>query len=110
AVGVSGAPLGAGAARRPRAPPPAGASTSAKAQPAPDGLPDFYAVPSKIPSKPGALIKSEKVNAPDADGTMYRVMYASESQTGKPVPVTGVVVVPNGPAPQGGFPVLTWAH
>ncbi len=88
----------------------AGASASAKAQPAPDGLPDFYAVPSKIPSKPGAVIKSEKVKAPDVEGTMYRVMYVSESQTGKPVPVTGIVVVPNGPAPKGGFPVLTWAH
>lgn len=88
----------------------AGASTTQKAQPAPDGLPDFYAVPSKIPSKPGAVIKSEKVAAPDVDGTVYRVMYVSESQTGKLVPVTGVVVVPKGSAPKGGFPIVAWAH
>lgn len=95
---VAGAPVGAGA------------STPQRAQPAPDGLPDFYAVPSKIPSKPGAVIKSEKVSAPDVDGTVYRVMYVSESQTGKPVPVTGVVIVPRGAAPEGGFPIVAWAH
>jgi pimeloyl-ACP methyl ester carboxylesterase len=87
-----------------------GASTSGRAQPAPDGLPDFYAVPSKIPSRPGALIKSEKVKAPEIDGTVYRVMYVSESETGKPVPVTGIVAIPDGDAPRGGFPVLGLAH
>ncbi len=88
----------------------AGASASGRAQPAPEGLPDFYAVPKKIPSENGALIKSQKVKAPDIDGTMYRVMYVSESETGKPVPVTGVIVVPNGTPPDGGWPVVAWAH
>jgi dipeptidyl aminopeptidase/acylaminoacyl peptidase len=82
----------------------------AAAAPAPDGLPDFYATPKKLPSKPGTLIKSQKVDAPDVDGTVYRVMYVSENQRGKPAAVTGVVVIPKGKAPAGGFPVVTWAH
>jgi fermentation-respiration switch protein FrsA (DUF1100 family) len=37
-------------------------------------------------------------------------MYTSRSQEGKPRAVTGVVVVPEGKAPKGGFPVVSWAH
>lgn len=85
-------------------------TSAAVAAPAPEGLPDFYAVPKKLPSEPGTLVKSEKVAAPAIDGTVYRVMYVSESQQGDPVAVTGVVVVPDGDAPAGGFPVLSWAH
>jgi dipeptidyl aminopeptidase/acylaminoacyl peptidase len=85
-------------------------ASSAVAEPAPDGLPAFYATPDKLPTKPGTLIKSEKVKAPDVDGTVYRVMYVSENQQGKPAAVTGVVVIPAGKAPKGGFPVVTWAH
>jgi len=85
-------------------------ASAAAAQPAPDGLPDFYAVPKKLPAKPGTLVKSEKIGAPGVAGTVYRVMYVSESQQGKPVAVTGVVVVPHGRAPKGGFPVVSWAH
>jgi dipeptidyl aminopeptidase/acylaminoacyl peptidase len=37
-------------------------------------------------------------------------MYLSESVTGDPIAVTGVVAVPATPAPEGGRPVITWAH
>jgi alpha-beta hydrolase superfamily lysophospholipase len=79
-------------------------------EPAPKGLPKFYAVPSKLPSKPGALIKSEKVDAPKVDGTVYRVMYTTETEQGDTRAVTGLIVVPKGTAPKGGWPVVTWAH
>ena len=89
-----------------------GAGTSAKKTPAPKGLPAFYSVPSSLAkAKPGELLKSQKVAAPDIDGTVYRVMYASTSlEDDSPVAVTGLIVVPDGPAPKGGFPVLSWAH
>jgi pimeloyl-ACP methyl ester carboxylesterase len=67
-------------------------------------------VPKPIPKKPGTLIKSEKVDAPDVHGTVYRVMYSSTSQEGKPRAITGVIVVPDTEAPKGGYPVVTWAH
>ena len=89
----------------------AGASIATKDTPAPNGLPAFYSVPQPLKGKPGTLLKSEKVKAPGMHGTVYRVMYLSSTLTGdKPVAVTGTVVVPDGTAPKGGFPVVSWAH
>jgi hypothetical protein len=90
---------------------PSGASSeNASGSPAP-GLPAFYAVPSHLPSdKPGTLIKEEKVPSGGIDGTVYRVMYVSESESGKPIAVTGLVMVPTTTPPAGGYPVVSWAH
>jgi len=78
--------------------------------PAPKGLPAFYAVPQPLPSTAGTLIKSQHLNVSGLDGTMYRVMYVSENVTNHPVPVTGLIAVPNRAAPAGGFPVVSWGH
>jgi pimeloyl-ACP methyl ester carboxylesterase len=87
------------------------ATTTTVLLPAPEGLPAFYAVPDPLPSdEPGALVKYEKVDAPDVNGTAYRVMYVSTTLRDEPVPVTGVIVVPNGTPPEGGWPVVTWGH
>ncbi len=91
--------------------PAAGASTpKAKVIPPPKGLPAFYAVPTPLPHVKGKLIKTQKVNAPGLHGTLYRVMYTSLNLQNKYVAVTGVVAVPNGTPPAGGFPVVTWGH
>src|SRR5579862_9003875 len=82
----------------------------AKPIPAPKGLPAFYSVPQPIPTKIGKLIKSQQIASTGVDGTVYRVMYVSETQLGKPVAVTGLVIVPNTPAPAGGYPVVSWGH
>ena len=37
-------------------------------------------------------------------------MYLSESITGEPIAVTGMIAVPDGAAPDGGREVITWAH
>jgi pimeloyl-ACP methyl ester carboxylesterase len=75
------------------------------------GLPSFYTIPSKLPSKvPGTLIKSEQIAADGIDGRVYRVMYVSESVYGKPTVVTGLVMVPDKAAPPGGYPVVSWGH
>lgn len=80
-------------------------------QAAPAGLPAFYGVPKPLPSnKPGALVKSEKVSAPSVNGTVYRVMYVSTTVHGDPTPVTGLVVIPKGTPPAGGWPTITWGH
>jgi dienelactone hydrolase len=55
-------------------------------------------------------VKYEKVDAPKINGTVYRVMYVSTTVRDEPVPVTGVIVVPKGEAPAGGWPVVTWGH
>ncbi|MBT0565924.1 lipase family protein [Williamsia sp. CHRR-6] len=46
----------------------------------------------------------------DADATAYRIRYVSQDDTGRPTPVTGVVAIPNGPAPEGGWPVVAFNH
>jgi len=58
----------------------------------------------------GALIRSEPIEgAPDA-ATAYRVLYKSEGLQGEPIAVSGVVIVPAGPAPAIGRPIVAWAH
>jgi pimeloyl-ACP methyl ester carboxylesterase len=79
--------------------------------PAPPGLPSFYSVPRPLPTTgPGTLLKSERIDVSGLHGTTYRVMYLSESVTNKPVPVTGLIVVPDRSAPAGGYPVVSWGH
>jgi alpha-beta hydrolase superfamily lysophospholipase len=92
--------------------PAAGASTAKAAAviPAPKGLPAFYAVPTPIPGVKGKLIKLQKVAVAGLHGTMYRVMYSSLNLQNKYIAVTGVIAVPNGTPPLGGFPVVSWGH
>lgn len=70
----------------------------------------FYSFSEPIPTKPGALIKSERVAAPSIKGAVYRVLYVSTTVDGKPTPVTGIVIVPNTRAPAAGYPVVSWGH
>jgi len=80
--------------------------------PAPKGLPAFYAVPQPLAKGPaGTLVKApKKIAAAGLHGTVYRVMYMSESVLNKPVVVTGLIIVPDTPAPAGGYPVVSWGH
>ena len=43
-------------------------------------------------------------------GPAYRVLYSTVNQHDQPAVSTGAVFLPPGPAPEGGFPVLAWAH
>jgi Secretory lipase len=40
----------------------------------------------------------------------YRITYSTRDAAGHPAPSSGVVFVPAGAAPAGGWPVLSWAH
>jgi Secretory lipase len=88
----------------------AGPTTTTSIVPAPKGLPAFYSFSEPIPQKPGTLIKSERVAAPNIKGSVYRVLYVSTTVHGQATPVTGVIIVPNTPAPANGYPVVSWAH
>jgi len=76
----------------------------------------FYTnVPSNLAKlKPGALIRSEPESTflPTLDGqsAAYRIMYRSTGQLGGPVAVSGMVFVPKGKAPRGGWPIVAWNH
>jgi len=85
-------------------------TTTTSIVPAPAGLPAFYSFREPIPTKPGTIIKSERVAAPNTKGTVYRVLYVSTTVANAPTPVSGIVIVPNKPAPAGGYPVVSWGH
>lgn len=71
---------------------------------------DVYLPPEPLPAGvPGELIWAEEVDAP-ADAKAWKVLYHSESLDGEDIAVSGLVVAPDGPVPEGGRPVVTWAH
>lgn len=61
----------------------------------------------------GKLLSAERIDTaaalPSAAST-YRISYTSIGARGQRIVVTGTVAVPPGPAPRGGWPVLSWAH
>jgi pimeloyl-ACP methyl ester carboxylesterase len=91
---------------------PATTTTTIVAAPAgiPPAVASFYSFSEPIPTKPGTLIKSEKVAAPNIKGTVYRVLYVSTTVDNTPTPVTGVIIVPKKAAPATGYPVVSWGH
>jgi pimeloyl-ACP methyl ester carboxylesterase len=92
----------------------AGAALAAK-QPAPKVGPSglkFYS-PGKLPAGPhGTLIWERPFTGVAAlkGATNWLVLYKQVGVTGKPVAVSGIVSVPKGKSPKGGWPVVTWAH
>jgi pimeloyl-ACP methyl ester carboxylesterase len=110
AVGITGATACSSSSKSAAPDVSATTTTTAAPIPAPKGLPAFYAVPQPLATKTGTLIKSEKVATPDVHGTVYRVMYVSQTVDDKPVAVTGSIAIPNTPPPAGGYPVVTWGH
>jgi pimeloyl-ACP methyl ester carboxylesterase len=75
----------------------------------------FYNVPAHVGRYPiGTTIKSGPAPKVEPEvrraGRMLRFMYRSESATGAPRAETGVIMVPHGKAPAGGWPVIAWDH
>jgi len=82
--------------------------TVAKAQ---AQLQPFYTPPADIPAEPGSLIRTEEIpNAGVPGGKAVRILYTSQDEAGKPVAVSGMIFVPDKPAPAEGREVLAWAH
>jgi pimeloyl-ACP methyl ester carboxylesterase len=87
----------------------------AKPSHAPRTLPltKFYDTPTPLPvGKPGDLIRSEPFDGYDLpfEISAVRILYHSRSPSGEDVAVSGVVLVPGGMPPAGGWPVIAWAH
>jgi len=79
----------------------------------------FYTASAKQikAGKPGSIIWSRQVKytangrvaLPSASKTMV-VLYRSLDPKGKPIAVSGIIDLPKGKAPKGGFKVISWAH
>ena len=70
----------------------------------------YQATDSEISGPVGSVIRKEpRVGAP-AGATAYKVLYRSTKPDGTPIAVSGIVIVPAGQAPAGGWPIVAWAH
>src|ERR1700722_1939939 len=72
--------------------------------------PFYQALAEEIAGPPGTLIRSEPMLFAPAGALAYRVLYRSTGLNGEPIAVSGVIVIPPGPPPPGGRPIVAWAH
>lgn len=84
------------------------------AGPATAAVPDSFYTPSAadLTGKHGQIAKSVSISGGSlpTGGRSHLIMYRSKAPDGTTVAVTGIVTVPKGKAPKGGFPVISWAH
>lgn len=82
-------------------------------------VPEFDGAPQLPPPDftddgPGSLIEvtpiTDVVELNEADATTFRVVYRSTSATGAPTEVSGVVAIPAGLPPRGGWPIISYGH
>src|SRR5579862_8801702 len=72
----------------------------------------LYETPGLKGTQPGALLKQEPSSAYSvpAGVSTIRILYHSLDAGGRAVATSGVVLIPSGHAPAGGWPVIAWAH
>lgn len=71
----------------------------------------FYEIAAdRISGPPGEILRVAPISGSPGGSSAYRVLYRSTGLDNRPIAVSGVVVVPSGPAPTGGRPVIAWAH
>ena len=74
----------------------------------------FYRPPDPLPYAPaGSIIRSQSIAAGaamPAGAHAYRVLFHTTSASGGDLAESGVLVVPGGTPPPGGFPIVSWAH
>ncbi|MBL8776155.1 MAG: hypothetical protein JNK12_09495 [Acidimicrobiales bacterium] len=72
---------------------------------------DLYRPPASLveAGPAGSLIWYQGIVSPVAGSRAWRVVYRSRGLEGEPVAVSGLLIRPGGPAPAGGFPVVSWA-
>lgn len=75
---------------------------------APEGA-AFYIPPAPVPGELGDVIWAREAGSVPG-GKLYVVLYRSETLRGEPIGVSGWIGVPDGDAPEGGRPIMTWGH
>lgn len=78
-------------------------------------LSDFYVPPSTLPTKPGVLIRqealSETLEIPGADENIRLLYSSTDGLSGDDrIAVSGTLYMPEGTAPEGGWPLILWSH
>jgi acetyl esterase/lipase len=67
-------------------------------------------VTATISGRPGGILLREPLPGAPRGAKAWRVLYVSQGMQGERIPVSGVVIVPAGPAPAQGRDVIAWAH
>lgn len=76
-----------------------------------DALAPFYQPPDPLPDvTPGTILRSEPLGIAVPGGSALRILYMSQRGDGTPRVASGMVFVPDRPAPSAGRPVVAWAH
>ena len=71
----------------------------------------FYDTPGGLQDgRAGTLLRSGSIFLPGAGQQGWRILYQSTGLDGRPIAVSGLFVRPSGPAPAGGFPLISYAH
>ncbi|HLY56451.1 MAG TPA: lipase family protein [Stellaceae bacterium] len=107
AVCIGAAAIWAGGASGAEPPPPPDQVIAAEAAGRLPASPFYHVAPDDVKGGPGALIRSEPVTdyTLPPGVTAVRFVYLAGM-----TPASGVVLVPPGTPPAGGWPVIAWAH
>lgn len=71
----------------------------------------FYTPPNPLPEgKHGDLIRTMQIDTHVAGARAWKILYRSTTVNDEAVAVSGIVIAPVGPAPDGGRPVVSWGH
>ncbi|MBN9000096.1 MAG: lipase, partial [Rhizobiales bacterium] len=75
-------------------------------------LPPFYTAANALPAEGalGTVLMSEPVATGIPGAEAWRIAYVSSDAAGRKTISTGLVAAPAGPPPEGGRPIVAWAH
>jgi hypothetical protein len=79
------------------------------------GVSSFYQWSGALPTQPGVMLREEPLPETQHQGAAdrnMRLLYSSTSGVGnhERIFVSGALYVPQGAAPKGGWPIVSWAH
>ncbi|WGS54856.1 alpha/beta fold hydrolase [Paraburkholderia sp. D15] len=79
------------------------------------GVPAFYTWQETVPATPGQMLRTEPLTPQQSlteAGQNIRILYTSTDGIDKhtPIVVSGALFLPKGTPPQGGWPLMAWAH
>jgi hypothetical protein len=72
--------------------------------------PFYVPTEQELAGPPGSIIRTESMAGAPDNAAAYRVLYRSVGLHDEPIAVSGVIVIPTGPEPPGGRPIVAWAH
>ncbi|MCU1513446.1 MAG: secretory lipase [Microbacteriaceae bacterium] len=71
----------------------------------------FYSLPDPLPKgKPGTVVRTQRIYSVPIGTTAWRIMYHSTDLFGADEIVSGTLITPMGPTPEGGRTIVSWAH